>query len=196
MTVNGERSRYFGPDGIAVNFAGGSDSTNLQSDMFWQSVKDSGLFQRETSAPAPVGPLPQVRQIYQGFADGYNAYLASGSLHDPTCAGQPWVRLITMEDLFLRMAQIVTTPSSGALISDEAAAAPPGPQSVGPQSVGSQSATTPPDPAALAALREDGKSSTARRWSSPRSSRRPGRWPRASSPTRRRPTRSPRGTRT
>jgi acyl-homoserine lactone acylase PvdQ len=129
VTVNGERSKYFGPNGIVVNYASDTDSTNLQSDMFWKSVKDSGLFKRETSAPPPIGPLPQVRQLYQGFVDGYNAYLASGRLHDPTCAGQPWVRPITLEDLFLRMVQIVTTPSSGSLIPDEAAAAPPAPQS-------------------------------------------------------------------
>jgi acyl-homoserine-lactone acylase len=152
VTVNGARSKYFGPDGITVDYSDGGESTNLQSDAFWQSVKESSLFKRETSAPPPVGPLPQVRQLYQGFVNGYNAFLASGRLHDPTCAGRPWVRPITVEDLFLRMAQIVMAPSSGALIAAEAAAAPPTSTST------ATPAARPPDPAALTALRENGNS--------------------------------------
>lgn len=152
VTVNGDRSKYFGPDGTAVDYANETDETNLQSDMFWQSVKDSGLFAREISAPPPIGPLPQVRQLYQGFAEGYNAYLASGSLRDPTCAGKPWVRPITVEDLFLRITQIVTDASSGALISYLDAAAPPAASGT------ATTVATAPDTAALTALREDGNS--------------------------------------
>jgi acyl-homoserine-lactone acylase len=152
VTVNGERSRYFGPNGLAVDYANGTAPTNLESDMFWQAVKNSGLYSEETNAPPPVGPLPQVRQLYEGFVGGYNAYLRSGELNDPACAGQPWVRPITLEDLFLRLLQIDTEGSSGEFISAKAAAAPP-----------SGSASSTPrasalDVAALEKLRENGES--------------------------------------
>ena len=36
VTLGGERSRYFGPNGLAVNYSAGTSSTNLQSDLFWR----------------------------------------------------------------------------------------------------------------------------------------------------------------
>jgi acyl-homoserine-lactone acylase len=125
VTVNGERSQYFGPDNLAVNYSAGVDQTNLESDLFWQQIKDSGLFESQMSAKPPVGPLPQVLQLYKGYVAGYNAFLASGDMTDPACAGQPWVRPITMEDMWLRGFQIATEASSQQLIPFEDAAAPP-----------------------------------------------------------------------
>jgi acyl-homoserine-lactone acylase len=125
VTVNGDRSQYFGPNNLAVNYSAGVDPTNLDSDLFWQQVKDSGEFQAQMKAKAPIGPLPQVLQVYDGYIAGYNAYLASGDLKDPACAGKPWVRPITLEDMWLRGVQIATEASSQQFISYEAAAAPP-----------------------------------------------------------------------
>jgi acyl-homoserine-lactone acylase len=153
VTVEGERSRYFGPNGLAVDYANGTTPTNLESDMFWQAIKDSGRYAEETNAPPPVGPLPQVKQLYEGFVEGYNAYLRSGELNDPTCAGQPWVQPITLDDLFLRLLQIDTEGSSGEFISAEAAAAPP-------SGSASSSASSGLDLPALAKLRENGESAT------------------------------------
>jgi acyl-homoserine-lactone acylase len=125
VTVNGERSQYFGATGLAVNYSAGASDSNLDSDLFWRYVKASGLIQRELGAAPPAGPLPQVRQIYTGFAQGYNAYLRSGKLRDPRCKGKAWVRRITLTDLFLRGEQIVTEASAAQFISGLAAAAPP-----------------------------------------------------------------------
>jgi acyl-homoserine-lactone acylase len=125
VTVNGDRSQYFGPNNLAVNYSAGVDPTNLDSDMFWQQVKDSGVYQSQIKAKPPIGPLPQVRAIYEGFIAGYNAYLKSGELTDPACAGQPWVRPITLEDMWLRGVQIATEASSQQFITYEADATPP-----------------------------------------------------------------------
>jgi acyl-homoserine-lactone acylase len=127
VTVNGERSRYFGPKGLSVTYAATTVDTNLQSDLFWQSIKQSQSLQSEMSQPPPDGPLPQIRDLYLGFIAGYNAYLASGQLHDPTCAGKPWVRPIGEEDMFLRGIQIATEASSIQFVADEADADPPAP---------------------------------------------------------------------
>jgi len=125
VTLSGERSKYFGPSALAVNYSAGVDPTNLDSDLFWQDVRSSGLYQSELKAKPPVGPLPQVLQLYKGYIAGYNAYLASGDLNDPACMGQPWLRPITLEDMFLRGVQIATEASSEQFITYEADAAPP-----------------------------------------------------------------------
>jgi acyl-homoserine-lactone acylase len=125
VTVNGDRSQYFGPNNLAVNYSAGVDPTNLDSDLFWQQVKDSGRFQSQMKAKPPIGPLPQVLRLYEGYVAGYNAYLASGELKDPACAGQPWVRPITLEDMWLRGVQIATEASSQQFISYENEATPP-----------------------------------------------------------------------
>lgn len=125
VTVNGDRSQYFGPTNLAVNYSAGVDPTNLESDLFWKQVIGSGLYRPQLNAKPPVGPLPQVLQLYEGYVAGYNAYLASGQLTDPACAGQPWVRPITMRDMWLRGVQIATEASSQQFMSLEEAAQPP-----------------------------------------------------------------------
>ncbi len=72
VTLEGNRSRYFGPGGTAVNYSAGTFSTNLQSDLYWRYVKASGIIKRQLSAPPPTGLLPQVREIYTGWVAGYN----------------------------------------------------------------------------------------------------------------------------
>ncbi len=152
VTVNGDRSKYFGTKGLSLNYSAGVSTTNLDSDLYWKSVVDSGMLQREIAQKPPLGPLPQTLAVYKGYVAGYNAYLASGKLHDPTCAGKPWVRPITMNDMFLRGYQIMTEASSEQFISALVRATPP----ASPQA-GAATATTAsfhtggPELAALAA---------------------------------------------
>src|SRR4029450_11535299 len=42
VTVNGERSRYFGPDASYTVGGNGSVNNNLNSDFFYQRIKDDG----------------------------------------------------------------------------------------------------------------------------------------------------------
>ncbi len=125
VTVNGQRSKYFGPNGLSLNYSAGAYDTNLNSDFFWRSVKASGMLIKEMHQPPPLGPLPQVLSVYNGFVSGYNAYLKSGKLKDPACAGKAWVRPITLSDMFLRGYQVVIEASSAQFISMEAKATPP-----------------------------------------------------------------------
>lgn len=125
VTVEGDRSRYFGPSGLTLNYSAGTQSTNLDSDFFWKWVAASGIVDRTLHAKPPVGPLPQVLDVYRGFVDGYNAYLASGKLNDPRCAHKPWVHPITLTDMLLRGVQITTEASSAQFVTDEVAAKPP-----------------------------------------------------------------------
>lgn len=150
VTVEGERSRYFGPTARSLNYSAGVNNTNLDSDLYWQSIKSSGIANREMHQAPPNGPLPQILQVYRGFVEGYNAYLASGKLNDPRCAGKPWVRPINLTDMFLRGYQIVTEASGEQFIADEVSAAPPAAQPAAPPATqpAKQPATQPATPAA------------------------------------------------
>lgn len=149
VTVNGQRSQYFGPNQQAINYSAGTAESNLQSDLWWRYVRASGIISRELNAPPPNGPLPQVRQLYTGFTEGYNAYLRSGKLRDPSCKGKPWVRPITLTDMFLRGEQIVTEGSSQQFIGGLVAAAPP--QTVAQSMLAPRAATSNLDLRALKA---------------------------------------------
>ena len=124
VTLEARRSLYFGPNTPNLDYGEGSDDSNLASDLYWQAVTASGVVQKEMSEAPPTGPLPQVMAVYRGFVAGYNAYLASGQLNDPSCAGKPWARPITVTDMFLRALQIAAF-SSDALIGNEVSATPP-----------------------------------------------------------------------
>jgi acyl-homoserine-lactone acylase len=125
VTVEGQRSRYFGPNGTAINYSAGTSSTNLESDLYWHYIQASGVVGRELAAQPPNGLLPQVRQVYTGFVAGYDRYLRSGRLRDPSCTGKPWVHAITLADMFLRGEQIVTEGSAQQFLSGIVDAAPP-----------------------------------------------------------------------
>jgi acyl-homoserine-lactone acylase len=126
VTLEGERSRYFGPKGLAVNYSAGSYVTNLQSDLYWRYIQASGVVQHELAASSPPnGLLPQARQLYAGWAAGYNRYLRSGKLRDPACKRRPWVRAITLADMLLRGVQVVTEASSQQFVGDMVSTVPP-----------------------------------------------------------------------
>ena len=128
VTVNGERSEYFGPNALSILYPAGVSNTNLDSDLFWKWMANSNLFNtavKELHKPPPLGPLPQVLLLYEGFVSGYNTYLASGQLNDPTCKGKPWVQPITLKDMFLRAYQLLMEASSEQFIKYEVDAMPP-----------------------------------------------------------------------
>ena len=119
VTVNARRSRWFGPgDG------------NLESDFFYQRIKDMRTVERLAGRPAPRGPSKLVRQTVRGFVAGYNAYLrrtGRAKLPDPTCRGKGWVRPITVLDMYRRFYQLGLRASSGNFLDEIVAAEPPSP---------------------------------------------------------------------
>ena len=110
VTVEGDRSRYFGADVQAQGPAGGHYS-NLDSDIFWQSVIGRQVIPHLLAVHTGAGAIgPQVRQLMAGYVAGYNDYLASvggaRGVPDPTCRGQAWVQPITALDAYLAVYQI------------------------------------------------------------------------------------------
>ena len=55
VTVNGERSRYFGPDGSHESRGNGAKFNNLDSDFFFQRIKDDRVVEKLLEQPPPSG---------------------------------------------------------------------------------------------------------------------------------------------
>ncbi|MFP2895168.1 acylase [Corallococcus sp. 4LFB] len=114
VTVNAQRSRYFGPDGEYLA-ALGSRYNNLKSDYFYQAIVDDGTVDALLAKPPPLGPSPDARELVRGYAAGINRYLAQtgvDALPDARCRGGAWVRPITERDLYLRYYQLSLFASS------------------------------------------------------------------------------------
>ena len=69
-SVDTERSKWFGPDAKSPE-----GFTNLDSDLFFQRIKDRGTIKEVYSRKPPVGPEPEVKQVIKGYVAGYNTYL-------------------------------------------------------------------------------------------------------------------------
>ena len=127
VTLRAKRSRYFGPEGdyTAVSY----QVTNLNSDFFWQRVKDQRIVENGIARRPPLGPSARSRALVRGYAAGYNRYLADTGvdrLPDPRCRGKEWVRRISATDIWRRAYQLVLLSSGGFFIDHAVAAQPPG----------------------------------------------------------------------
>jgi acyl-homoserine-lactone acylase len=125
VTVEGQRSLYFGSGGTAP--AGG---TNLDSDFYWQSVIDSQVIPHALAIRTGPGAIGwQLRQLVGGYVAGYNGYLASvggaAGVTDPTCRGKAWVKPITTLDAYLLIYQAIDQEGLGADLDGVAEAQPP-----------------------------------------------------------------------
>ncbi|WP_229685817.1 penicillin acylase family protein [Longimycelium tulufanense] len=129
LTVGAERSRYLGPD-ASGNTAYGAAQSNLNSDLYFRQVNDSGVVERVLDAPPPVGPRAEVRELIRGYVAGYNRYLRDtgvAGISDPACRGAAWVRPITEIDVYRHVHALSTLVAQGQVIDGIAQAAPPGP---------------------------------------------------------------------
>src|SRR5690242_7002288 len=128
VTVDGQRSRYFGPDGSYTVGGNGSVNNNLNSDFFYQRVIDRGTVEHLLSLPAPQGPRPEIKEGVRGFVAGYNRYLRDtgvNNLSDPNCRGKPWVHEITEIEAYRRFYQLGLIASQGVAIDGIGSAQPP-----------------------------------------------------------------------
>jgi acyl-homoserine-lactone acylase len=128
-TVRAQRSRYFGPDAGYTYRANGSTVVNVNSDFFYQQVIDDRRVEKLLDGPG--APKPQVRDLVDGYVDGYNRWLAdvggAAGVTDPACKGAPWVTPIEEIDAYRRFYQLALLASSGVAIDGIGAAQPPTP---------------------------------------------------------------------
>ena len=74
VTVDAQRSRYFGPDGSWTFSGNGSVNNNLDSDFFYQRIDRRGL-EHLLDAQGIESPSKDAKAAIRGYAAGYNAYL-------------------------------------------------------------------------------------------------------------------------
>ncbi|MDN4546300.1 acylase [Pseudomonas sp. C32] len=115
-TVNGERSRYFGPDQFTVE-----ERENLTSDLFftWLNTPQAvaGFWQAQT---------PEVRELIEGYVAGYNRALAERRAQTlPVQCQGDWVRDITAMDLVKLTRRLLVEGGVGQFAEALAGATPP-----------------------------------------------------------------------
>lgn len=148
VTVNGERSKYFGADNkFAV--LGGRILTSLQTDYFYRLINDdASVADWWQKQPADM------RALVDGYVAGYNRHLAdTGAVNLPTaCRNAPWVRPITSADMMKLLRRYAAEGGSAQFIEGIVAAAPPGAAPAGPAPV--SPAVDPMSPQYWASLRD------------------------------------------
>ena len=131
VTVNAQRSKWFGPDGSYLQRGNSQRANNLNSDFFWQQIIDSKVVESLLARKPPFGPKQAIRNGVRGYVAGYNRYLhdvgGPNGISDPACKGKPWVRPITVRDAFLRFYQLTLLASQDVAIDGIGSAQPPGP---------------------------------------------------------------------
>lgn len=126
LTVRGERSLFFGADArprqrSGDEYGGGSgfmDLSNEDSDFFFKGYLDIEQLRANYAAGAP-----EPRQLLEGFVEGYNRYLKDNAGKLPaSCADAKWVRPITLDDMYLVVAEKALHASGQAFARDFVAA--------------------------------------------------------------------------
>ncbi|WP_070266538.1 penicillin acylase family protein [Duganella sp. HH101] len=103
VTYEGRRAWFFGTDGRPARNATFGRPKNIDLDFFFRAQADDAVLAqyREHNPPA-------FRELVEGYADGYNRYLADarqGRLDaaDRACLKQAWVRDIDANDVYRRL---------------------------------------------------------------------------------------------
>ena len=130
VTVNAERSRFFGPEEEWFFSGNGSTYKNLDADFYFQWVKQRKMVEELIAEKAPAGPSRDVRRGVRGYVRGYNQYLRDRGVDripDRRCRGAEWVRPIKPIDVYRRFFQLGILASSGAVIDGIVGASPVSP---------------------------------------------------------------------
>jgi acyl-homoserine-lactone acylase len=130
VTVQADRAKYFGPDESYQSRGNGATINNLDSDIFYQRIIDTGRVEDLMKRPPPVGPLPGLKKVVRGYVAGYNDYLADRGVEripDPRCRGEEWVKPITEVDAYRRFYQLGLLASQTVAVDGIANATPPTP---------------------------------------------------------------------
>lgn len=122
IMVNGERSLYFGVEGKnEATFVENLD--NLTSDFFYRYIFNEQALNQQYKKTSET-----IKALISGYMDGYNTYVrhrADQKILHP-CTDAPWVREITMLDMYKLLEEKMIMGGIGALPGYVVAATPPG----------------------------------------------------------------------
>jgi acyl-homoserine-lactone acylase len=111
LTVRGERSEFFGGEARAPRrsetgdeygaASGFMDLKNEDSDFFFKGYLDIAQLRASYAAGAA-----EPRELIEGYVEGYNRYVkAFAGQYPAACNNAKWVRPITVDDMYLVMAE-------------------------------------------------------------------------------------------
>ena len=93
VTVDAQRSRWFGPNGSYQQRGNGVSVNNLDSDFFFKQIIDSRKVESLLAQKPPQGIVAEGKAVVRGYVRGYNKYLSdvggAKEIKDPTCRGKP-----------------------------------------------------------------------------------------------------------
>ncbi len=120
VSVNGERSKYFGPD--AVNVVSFAPTSNLETDFFFKAHLDVEALRRNFAAASP-----DYQALVRGYVAGYNRFLKDtpAAQRPAGCRDAAWVRPIGLDDMLRLNEERMIQASAGAWLRQINAAAPP-----------------------------------------------------------------------
>lgn len=119
VTLRGERSLHFGPEG--KNVPGFEPIDNLSSDVFFRANIDLPTLRRGINRASP-----EMVQLLDGYILGYNRHLREIGANAPeACRGKAWLRPIDRDDMLRLLEKQAMLAGSLALLSPVANAAPP-----------------------------------------------------------------------
>ncbi|WP_233609156.1 bifunctional acylase PvdQ [Pseudomonas saxonica] len=114
VTVNGERSKYFGPQALTLE-----QRDNLASDVFFNWLNTP-----EAVAAFWQAQTPEVRDLIEGYVDGYNRQLSERKNLPAECDNAS-VRPLTPQDLVKLTRRLLVEGGVGQFAEALVAAAPP-----------------------------------------------------------------------
>ncbi|MCC5856063.1 MAG: acylase [Idiomarina sp.] len=119
VRFNSERSRFFGPDAVL----GSGDNGNVINDFTYKALR-----LRERAEDNLDSLTENTRASLQGYAAGYNAYLADTGVDNIAlpCAGMPHVRPITEVDMLTYALGVALLPGAANFLQPLFIAVPPG----------------------------------------------------------------------
>jgi acyl-homoserine-lactone acylase len=131
VTVDAQRSRWFGPDGSYEQRGNGVSVKNLDSDFFFKQIIDSRKVESLLAQKPPQGIVAEGKAVVRGYVKGYNKYLSdvggAKGIKDPRCRGKPWVHRISTIEAYRRFYQLSLLASQDVAIPGIAQAKPPTP---------------------------------------------------------------------
>lgn len=117
VTVNGERSRYFGPTAPAL--VAFTPVPNSESDFFYKSYLDDAALAQAFDAVSN-----DAKELLRGYIAGYNEFLKTDAETPRSCKGAAWLRPLALRD-FLRLLGDKAVLASGAAFARGIVAAQP-----------------------------------------------------------------------
>ncbi|MBL8268600.1 acylase [Steroidobacter sp.] len=125
VTVNSQRSRYFGPDVLGgPDFESGfSKATNAESDFLLSWVNSEEHVRQAWQAQSATS-----KALIRGYAAGFNRYLKDTPAQKlpAACRDKPWLRPLTELDLIRFMRRLAVEAGSALFSKSIIAARPPG----------------------------------------------------------------------